>query len=455
MLILSENNVMTSTPASIPSFACVILAAGRGTRMKSDKPKLMHEVANLPIIKHVIRVCEQAGAAEIVVVVAPDDALTASQIAPHIQAIQHKAEGTGKAAQIGMDALTKDHKKILILNGDMPLLLPQTLQEFAQQADPITIMAMDIPDPRKFGRLVTGADGKVEKIVEFKDATDAERAITLCNTGVYAIGHDEANDLLNQIDNNNASGEYYLTDIVAIGKAKGLSCGYVAADWNEIASVNNKAELAELESLMQNRLRQTHLDNGVTLIDPQTVYFSMDTVIGRDVTIEPHVYIGTGVTIKDHVRIKAFSHLDGATLDNKSDVGPFARLRPGAHIGESAHIGNFVEVKKSTIGAGTKIGHLSYIGDAQIGSNVNIGAGVITCNYDGFAKHTTTIGDGVFVGSNTILIAPVKIESDAMTGAGSVIGHAVPSNALAIARADQHNLADGAKRYRDKRQKKE
>jgi bifunctional UDP-N-acetylglucosamine pyrophosphorylase/glucosamine-1-phosphate N-acetyltransferase len=440
---------------SASSFACVILAAGRGTRMLSDKPKLMHEVANLPIIKHVIQVCEQAGAAEIVVVVAPDDALTTAQVAPHIPAIQHKAEGTGKAAQVGIQALTKEHKKVLILNGDMPLLTPQTLQDFAQQPDPITIMAMDLPDARRFGRIVINEAGKVEKIVEHKDATDAERAIKLCNTGVYAMRHDEAGDLLDAIKNDNASGEYYLTDIVAIGKAKGLSCGYVVADWTEIASVNNKSELAELESLMQQRLRQRHLDAGVTLIDPQSVYFSMDTVIGRDVIIEPHVYIGTDVTIKDNVRIKAFSHIVGAVLEKQAQVGPFSRLRPGTHVGEAAQVGNFVEMKKSIIGAGTKVGHLAYVGDAIIGSHVNIGAGTIMCNYDGFAKHTTTIGDNVFIGSNTTLIAPVKVESNAMTGAGSIISHPVPADSLAIARADQHNIPHGAKRYREKRQKKE
>ncbi len=435
-------------------FACVILAAGRGTRMLSATPKLMHHIANKPILKHVIDNCMAAGAAEIVIVAAPDDHLTQKQIPPHGMAIQREALGTGHAALMGIQALRFEHDKVLILNGDMPLLLPETIQRFAQQTDPLTIMAMTLPDGRKLGRIVLDTKKKVAKIVEFKDATATERKIKLINTGVYAIQHDRAEAILTRIDNKNAAHEYYLTDIVTIGQELGMPCGVVLAEWDEVASINNKTELAEIEGMMQQRLRQKFLDAGVTMIDPKTVYLSMDTRMGLDVVIEPNVFIGPGVTLGKGVHVKAFSHIEGAELQDYVQVGPFARLRPDTVLGENVRIGNFVEIKRTTLGAGSKVDHLSYVGDTMAGDKVKIGAGTITCNYNGFDKFATTIEDGVFIGSNSVLIAPLTLGKNAMVAAGSVVTKDVPTDALAITRAEQINKAMAAKRFRDKRQKK-
>ena len=441
------------TDKSVTSFACVILAAGKGTRMRSSLPKLMHQIANKPIIKHVLDNCVAAGAAEIIIVISPDDLLTQGQIGTHGRALQREALGTGHAALLGVQALKMEHDKVLILNGDMPLLLPETLQRFAKNGDPLTIMAMHLPDGRRLGRVVLNATNHVEKIIEYKDATDDERAITLINTGVYAIQHERAESLLTRVDNKNAAREYYLTDIVTIGQDLGLACGAVVAEWDEVASINNKAELAEIEAMMQQRLRQKHLDAGITLIDPSTIYFSMDTAIGMDSIIEPNVFFGPSVTIGKGVHVKAFSHLEGATIKDYAQIGPFARLRPDTTIGENARIGNFVEIKKTTVGEGTKINHFTYAGDATIGDRVNIGAFAVTCNYNGFSKFQTTIEDNVLVGAHSVLIAPLTIGKNAMTAAGSVITHDVQTDALAIARPEQINKAMGAKIFRDKRKK--
>lgn len=435
------------------SFACVILAAGKGTRMHSSIPKSMHQIANKPILKHVIDACEAAGADEIAIVVAPDDHLTQTQIAPHIMAIQREALGTGQAALVGVQALHREHDKVLILNADMPLLKPETIQRFAQQADPLTIMGMNLPDGRRLGRILLDKKNHVQKIVEYKDATPEERDIKLINTGVYAIKHERAENILTRIGNNNAAKEYYITDIVTIGQSLGLECGITLAEWNEVASINNKAELAEVEALMQNRLREKFLADGVTLIDPNTVYFSVDTKIGLDVVIEPNVFFGPGVTIEKGVRIKAFSHIEGAHIKDYAQIGPFARIRPKTIVGENARIGNFVETKNLDLGNNSKANHLTYLGDATIGSNVNIGAGTITCNYDGFNKSQTTIEDNTFIGSNSVLIAPITVHKNALTAAGSIITDDVPVDALAIARAEQVTISMGAKRFRDKRKK--
>jgi bifunctional UDP-N-acetylglucosamine pyrophosphorylase/glucosamine-1-phosphate N-acetyltransferase len=445
--------VTDTTQTSNASFACIILAAGKGTRLVSAIPKAMHKVAEKPLLQHVIDACVKAGSSEIVIVAAPHDALTQSQAAPHTVAIQHVATGTGTAALEGVKVITGKYDKVLFLNADMPLLKSETIRTFAEQADPLSIMVMDIPDPRRFGRVVLDKNDKVVKIVEYKDATETERAITACNVGVYAIAHDKAEGILSMITNDNAAKEYYITDMVTIGNANKLSCGMIVAPWDEVASTNTRVELAELEQLLQNRLRRQFMDAGVTLIDPQTVFFSTDTKISNDVIIEPNVFIGPGVTIAKNVRIKAFSHIEGATIGEDTEIGPFARLRPGTIIEKTARIGNFVEIKKTTVGEGSKVSHFTYLGDATVGKKVNVGGFTVTCNYDGFNKAETHIKDNVFIGSNTILIAPVTIGENAMTAAGSVIAKDVAADDLAIARAEQITVNQGAKRFRDKRKK--
>ncbi|HEY1095728.1 MAG TPA: bifunctional UDP-N-acetylglucosamine diphosphorylase/glucosamine-1-phosphate N-acetyltransferase GlmU [Alphaproteobacteria bacterium] len=451
-----------TTPAV--SFACIILAAGKGTRMISDTPKLMHKVAHKPLLQHVIDSCVAAGSSEVIVVAAPHDQLTQGQAAPHDQltqgqaaphrvAIQQIANGTATAALAGVEAIKGKHDKVLILNGDMPLLKPETILRFAHQEDPLGLMVMELPDGRRLGRVILNKDNRVVKIVEFKDATPEERDIKIIVSGVYAMPHDKIADILGQIDNNNAAQEYYLTEYVAIGQKMGLDCGITIAEWNEVASVNNRTELAEIELLLQNRLRQKFMDAGVTLIDPNSVFFATDTQISNDVIIEPNVFIGPGVSIAKNAHIKAFSHIEGATIGEGAEVGPFARLRPGTTLAEKAKAGNFVEIKNATIGAGSKISHLTYVGDATIGTKCNIGAGVVTCNYDGFSKFKTTIGDNAFVGAHSTLIAPVTVGDNAITAAGSVITEDVSADTLAITRAEQKNIEQGAVRYRDKRRK--
>jgi bifunctional UDP-N-acetylglucosamine pyrophosphorylase/glucosamine-1-phosphate N-acetyltransferase len=421
------------------SLAVVVLAAGKGTRMRSACPKVLHPVAGRAMIGHVIAAAEGLGADPIVVVVAPGADEVAQAVAPHPVAIQQQQLGTGDAVKAARSHLAGFAGDVVVLYGDSPLIRADTLSRMCAERrdEAVTVLGIRVAPPSPYGRLVLGADGALNRIAEAADATDAERAIDLCNSGVMLIGGVHLFPLLDAIGKDNAKGEYYLTDIIAAARKAGLTCRVTETAAEEALGVNSRVELAAAEAAMQSRLRKAAMENGATLIDPETVWFSFDTKLGRDVTVEPNVVFGPGVTVGDNVSIRAFSHIDGATVASGAIVGPFARLRPGASIGAGAHIGNFVEIKNARIGDGAKANHLSYIGDADVGAGTNIGAGVITCNYDGFGKYRTTIGAGVFVGSDATLVAPVTIGDGAFIGAGSTVTGDVPADALAIGRGRQ------------------
>ncbi len=425
---------MTDRPLAV-----VVLAAGKGTRMRSALPKVLHPVAGRAMIGHVIAAAEALGADPIVVVVAPGADEVAKAVVPHSVVIQQEQLGTGDAVKAARAHLAGFGGDVLVLYGDSPLVRAETLSRMRaeRQDEAVTVLGIRVTPPSPYGRLVLGADGTVDRIVEAVDATDAERAIDLCNSGVMLIDGAHLFQLLDALGNDNAKGEYYLTDIIAAARSAGLPCRVTETAEEEALGVNSRTELAAAEAAMQSRLRKAAMDNGATLIDPETVWFSFDTKLGRDVTVEPNVVFGPGVTIGDNVAIRAFSHIEQASIEKGAIVGPFARLRPGASIGAGAHIGNFVEIKNARIGDGAKANHLSYIGDADVGAGTNIGAGVITCNYDGFGKYRTTIGAGVFVGSDATLVAPVTIGDGAFIGAGSTVTDNVPADALAIGRGRQ------------------
>ncbi|MBT5050627.1 MAG: bifunctional UDP-N-acetylglucosamine diphosphorylase/glucosamine-1-phosphate N-acetyltransferase GlmU, partial [Rhodospirillaceae bacterium] len=356
------------------------------------------------------------------------------------------------------DALEGFDGDVLVLCGDTPLLTAATMQEMVAarraKSDPaVVVLGFRPDDPGEYGRLVTGSGGGLDSIVEYKEADDSQRAIGLCNAGIMAIDGKRLFELVDAVGNDNAKGEFYLTDIIGIARSKGWDCAVVETDdCDEVMGVNSRAGLAEAEAAMQNRLRAAAMANGVTLTSPETVWFNSDTRLGRDVSIGPNVVFGAGVTIGDDVEIRAFCHIDGATVENGAVIGPYARLRPGADIGPDVHVGNFVEIKAARLDEGAKANHLSYIGDSWVGAGANIGAGTITCNYDGFFKSKTEIGEGAFIGSNTALVAPVKVGAGAITGAGSVIAKDVPDNALAITRSPQTDRAGWAMQYRLRKQ---
>lgn len=433
--------------------AAVILGAGKGTRMKSDLPKVLHPVAGRPMICHLIAALEPLSPARVVVVTAPGYDDVRDAVAPADIAIQEPALGTGHAVAAAGKQLAGFDGHILVLFGDTPLVTTETMQAMVDAlesaADPaVAVLGFRPDDPAAYGRLVTDQSGQLSEIVEFKEANEAQRAIGLCNAGIMGLDGRVAFDLLSRISNDNSKGEYYLTDIVALARADGRNCVVVEGDEDEVLGVNSRIELAQAEAIAQSRMRQAALAAGVTMTAPDTVWFSHDTVLGKDVVIEPNVVFGPGVTVADNVRIKAFSHLEGATVAAEADIGPYARLRPGADIQGGARIGNFVEVKKSVIEPGAKVNHLSYIGDARVGAKANVGAGTITCNYDGFDKFKTDIGAGAFIGSNTALVAPVKIGDGALVAAGSTIGRDVDADAMAITRADQKQKDGWAARFR-------
>jgi bifunctional UDP-N-acetylglucosamine pyrophosphorylase/glucosamine-1-phosphate N-acetyltransferase len=433
------------------NFSAIILAAGKGTRMKSALPKPLHAIAHKPMLGYAIDAYKAAGAKEIVVVISSEDDKTA-QLFPDVTTIvQTEQKGTAHAALAGMDGLKEIPDRIIMAMGDMPFIQAETVSALAASNDAVTVLAMNLEDPRKYGRLVV-ENGKLEKIVEYKDATEAERKINLCNSGTIAMKGSKARELLSEVQPQKHGGEYYATDVVAIARSKGENCDIVVAELLETAAPNSRMELADLERMMQQQLRQQAMANGVTLLDPNSVYFSSDTKIGQDVIIEPNVFFGPGVVIGDHVRIKAFSHIEGATIKDHAQIGPFARLRPETVIGENTKIGNFVEVKKATIGADTKVNHLAYVGDAVIGNKVNIAAGTIFCNWDGFNKYKTVVKDNVLVGSNNSLVAPVVIGENAITAAGSVITKDVDAGDLAVARSRQENKKGWANLFRNKKQ---
>lgn len=421
----------------------VILAAGQGKRMLSDRPKVLHEVGHAPLLHHALRAGLTLEPERIVVVTGHGGeavAASATELVPEAQ-IAEQAErlGTGHAVAQALPALEGSEGITLVLFGDTPFVRPETLAAMAAAADrhAVVVLGFEAADPARYGRLVRSADGALERIVEWKDASDEERAITLCNSGVIACRTPLLAELVGALSNDNAAGEYYLTEVVGLARARGLSCGLVTCPEAETLGVNSRADLAHAEAAFQARARTEALETGVTLTAPDTVFFAWDTVLGRDVEVEPNVVFGPGVTVETSARIRAFSHLEGAHVSARSVVGPYARLRPGAELAEDVRIGNFVEVKAAEIGPHSKVNHLSYIGDAAIGAHVNVGAGTVTCNYDGVFKHRTEIGDGAFIGSDTMLVAPVRVGAEALTASGSVITSDVEDGALAVGRARQ------------------
>ena len=436
------------------SVSLIVLAAGKGTRMNSDLPKVLHSLGSSPLLHHAL----QAGQTldpEHVVVVAGHGAAAVEKAALAFDesidvVIQAEQLGTGHAVAQAAPLLAGTSGDAIVLYGDTPFVRPQTLQAMleARAHHAVVVLGFEAADPGRYGRLITKAN-QLERIVEFKDATDEERSITLCNSGVICANTAVIFDLVSKLGNNNASGEYYLTDIVALAKANGHSAGVVKCDEAETLGINTRAELAAAETAFQKRMRFEAMENGVTLADPATTYFALDTVIGRDAVIGPNVVFGPRVTVESQAEIKAFCHLEGCHVSRGATVGPFARLRPGAELAEDVHVGNFVEIKNSVLDEGVKVGHLTYLGDAHVGEHSNIGAGTITCNYDGANKHHTEIGPRSFIGSNTMLVAPVTVGRDAMTASGSVITENVPSEALAIARSKQANKAGLAVKLQD------
>ncbi len=434
------------------NLACLILAAGQGTRMRSSLPKVMHAVAGLPMVKHVVRACEALSPDKIVVVVAPDMTDVREEVSPYSCAVQDVARGTGDAVKSARESLKDFTGNVIVLFGDTPLLSVEALQKLIDRQKEtnaaIVVGGFVPPEAGAYGRLVVRGDGQLEAIVEAADATPEQKAIKLCNGGIMLFQSAKLWSMLDQLKNNNAKGEFYLTDCVAMAAQAGDKVAVVEMPVDDVMGINTREHLAEAEKIMQRRLRSRHMLAGVTMTDPDTVFLCADTKLGRDVTIGPNVVFGEGVTVGDNVDIRPFCHFEQVTIGAGSLIGPFARLRPGTELGEGVHIGNFVEIKKSSIAAGTKINHLSYIGDAVVGSKTNIGAGTITCNYDGFNKFQTKIGDGVFVGSNTALVAPVQIGAGALIGAGSTITDNVPSDSLAIARERQQTFEGKAKSFR-------
>ncbi len=413
----------------------------------------MHAVAGRPILGHVIAAMRGAGVEHIVVVIAPgmDDVRAYAQGLDAETVVQNKQLGTGHAALCAKQALGDFGGPILVNNGDMPLAQSQMMREALASAEThgFSVVAFRPVDPAAYGRVILSGDGLLDRIVEFKDATQAERAVDLCCAGTYSAA--DARKFFAwaaRLGNRNAQGEYYLPEVAGIAKADGVRSSVTIADEVTVMGVNSRAELADAEAQMQKRLRAAALANGVGMTAPETVFLSHDTVLEADVQIGPHVVFGPGVTVRSGAEIKSFSHLEGAEVARGAVVGPQARLRPGTAIGEGAHIGNFVEVKNSKIGKGTKANHLAYLGDATVGDGANIGAGTITCNYDGFDKHETTIGAGAFIGSDTALVAPVTVGDGAYVGAGSVITKSVPKDSLAVTRAEQRDVPGWAEKFR-------
>jgi bifunctional UDP-N-acetylglucosamine pyrophosphorylase/glucosamine-1-phosphate N-acetyltransferase len=408
--------------------------------MKSILPKVLHKVAGLPMLGHVIKALRAAGIERIVVVTsAAAEQVRAYAAAQGCEtAIQEQQLGTGHAAASAKEALAGFSGTLVIASGDVPLISAEIVSEVLHAKDRtgLALVAFDAKDAGAYGRVLMTPDGFLNRIVEFKDASEAERRVNLCNAGLYAADAQKFFRWATSLKKNNAQGEYYLTDIPTIAKADGVKCALAFADEVSVTGVNNRAELAAAEQLMQQVIRRRFLDEGVGMAAPETVYFSHDTAIGNDAVIEPYVVFGPGVSVAAGATIRAFSHLEGATVASGAIIGPYARLRPGTQIAEDAHIGNFVEVKNSQIGHGAKANHLTYLGDATVGEKANIGAGTITCNYDGFSKSRTEIGAGAFIGSDTSLVAPVKVGAGAITAAGSVITADVEADALALARGE-------------------
>jgi bifunctional UDP-N-acetylglucosamine pyrophosphorylase/glucosamine-1-phosphate N-acetyltransferase len=445
-------------------FAAVILAAGGGTRMNSALPKVMHKIAGRPMILHLLAALEPLRPAETVVVLAPGMAEVARAVAPACCVVQDPPQGTGDAVRAACPVLASrlvpagDIAEVLVLYGDTPLLESESLSRLLRarrdSGAAVAAAGMRPADPGPYGRHVLGPDGMLEQIIEAADAGDPEAASGLYNGGIMAIDGRWLFALIDALDRNNSKGEFYLTDIVRAARQKGLPCRSVELPAEQLVGVNTRAELAAAEALMQRRLRARAMAAGATLVAPETVFLCADTRLDRDVVVEPHVVFGPGVTVGEGAQIRAFSHLEGAQIGRGAVIGPFARLRPGSALEEEVHIGNFVEVKAARLGRGVKANHLSYLGDAEIGAGTNIGAGTITCNYDGFSKFRTLIGEHAFIGSNTALVAPVRVGAGAIVAAGSVITRDVPAEALAIARGRQVDKPGRAAVLRAQRREK-
>jgi bifunctional UDP-N-acetylglucosamine pyrophosphorylase/glucosamine-1-phosphate N-acetyltransferase len=437
------------------SVALIILAAGKGTRMKSDLPKVLHSIAGAPLLIHAMK----SGASlepDRTVIVAGHGAQAVEAAAKDWSddaevVLQTEQLGTGHAVAQAAAALDGFEGDAIVLYGDTPFIQPETLEAMlaARTEHDVVVLGFNAADPGKYGRLIMNG-GTLEKIVEFKDASGEERAVTLCNSGVICAKSDVLSELVSAVSDDNAAGEYYLTDIIGIARSKGLSATVVECAEAETMGINSRAELADGEVAFQARARRAAMDNGVTLQAPDTVYFSHDTYIGSDTIIEPNVVFAVGVTVENNATIRAFSHLEGCHVSRGGVIGPYARLRPGAELAEDVKVGNFVEIKNAVIDTGAKVNHLSYIGDAHVGARTNIGAGTITCNYDGVFKHHTTIGEDVFIGSNTMLVAPVKLGRESMTATGTIVTHDVPDGDLAVGRVRQENKTGFARRMFEK-----
>jgi len=446
--------------APIP-LGLVVLAAGKGTRMNSDLHKVLHPIAGRAMIDHLLAsAAELEPQRQVVVVGSAREQLEGVLGDRAAIAVQEPQHGTGHAVQQAEAALAGFTGDVLILYGDVPFVRADTLRAMIERLhsddEPaVVVLGFEPTDPLQYGRILAHEDGRIAAMVEHKDATEEQRACRLCNSGLMAVHSSDLFGLLARVGNANAAGEYYLVDIVNVANAEGRSCAVVVTDDpDEVAGINCRAELAEIEARWQSRRRAQAMADGATLIAPETVWFAWDTKLGRDVTIEPNVWFGPGVTVADGVRIKAFCHIEGATLASGVEVGPFARLRPGAVLGARSKVGNFVEIKAATLGEGAKASHLAYLGDAAIGAGANIGAGTITCNYDGYFKHRTVIGERAFIGSNSALIAPVKIGADAIVAAGSAVSRDVADGELRMVRAEQLIKPGWADRFHDAMKRK-
>lgn len=437
--------------------AAIILAAGMGTRMKSDLHKVLHPIAGRPMLLHLVNSVASLSPERTVVVVGARREQVEAAVAPHGAMTAHQAEqlGTGHAVAQAEAALAGFEGDVLILYGDVPLVSADTMRRMLDRlhgddAPAAVVLGFRPADPGAYGRVIVeqGTD-RIARMVEYKDASDAERAETLCNSGLMAVASRDLFALLAKVGNDNAAGEYYLPDIVMLAGEAGGHAAVIETSTTEVTGVNSRGELAALEAEWQADRRARAMADGATLVAPDTVWFAHDTLVGRDVVIEPNVVFGPGVTIADGATIRAFSHIEGATVGPGAEVGPYARLRPGAVLGERSKVGNFVEVKKATLGKGAKVNHLSYIGDSEVGAGANIGAGTITCNYDGFFKYKTVIGEGAFIGSNSALVAPVSVGAGAIVAAGSVLTKDVEADALALVRPEQKSKPGWARRFRD------
>ncbi len=438
------------------TLSAIILAAGKGTRMKTDLPKVMHKVAGQELLNMVIDEAKKLDLKNITIVVSEEMQNFQQQIIaehPEIKisfVLQKERRGTAHAVSLALQNISQLGKKVLILYGDTPLISAITLKKMLDQLDDsaLCVLGFECFEENAYGRLVVDVDNHIEKIVEFKDASKNEREITLCNSGVMAVSGPHIKNLLSEVKDHNAAGEFYLTDIVGIAGKFGLKRSFIKTIEAEVLGVNSRIELAKIEAIKQQQIRKKMMESGVTLLDPTSIYFSYDTKIAHDTIVHPHVVFGLKVEVEKNVEIKSFCHIEGAEIASGAVIGPFARIRPQTKIAPNVRIGNFVEVKKSQIKKGAKINHLSYIGDSEIGEESNIGAGTITCNYDGYNKFKTTIGQNVFVGSNSALVAPVTINDGAIIAAGSVITKDVAKDELAVARSKQIAIVDGGKRFR-------